>query len=115
MVGPLRPQTDARAVVEPLTDFVADRTRDGRAFRMLCITDKFDCESLAIRVARKSGGTPKRFDRRSSAYRLCMTAWYDRLWRETDVYLRLLLIACARNQRGHCEYAESDHSQGHGN
>ena len=61
MVGPLRPQTDARAVVEPQTDFVADRTRDGRTFRMLRIIDKFDRESLAIRVARKSSGIPKAF------------------------------------------------------
>ncbi len=34
-------------------DFVADRTHDGRAYRMLCIIDEFTRESLAIRVARK--------------------------------------------------------------
>jgi putative transposase len=34
-------------------DFVADRTHDGRPFRMLCIIDEFTRESLAIRVARK--------------------------------------------------------------
>ena len=34
-------------------DFVADRTHDGKAFRMLCIIDEFSRESLAIRVARK--------------------------------------------------------------
>jgi hypothetical protein len=32
-------------------DFVADRTYDGKAFRMLCIIDEFSRESLAIRVA----------------------------------------------------------------
>lgn len=30
-------------------DFVADRTHDGKAFRMLCIIDEFSRESLAIR------------------------------------------------------------------
>lgn len=34
-------------------DFVADRTHDGRAFRMLCIIDEFTREALAIRVARR--------------------------------------------------------------
>jgi putative transposase len=34
-------------------DFVADRTHDGKAFRMLCIIDEFTRESLAIKVARK--------------------------------------------------------------
>jgi putative transposase len=34
-------------------DFVSDRTHDGKAFRMLCIIDKFSRENLAIRVARK--------------------------------------------------------------
>jgi len=34
-------------------DFVADRTHDGKAFRMLCIIDEFTREALAIRVARK--------------------------------------------------------------
>ena len=38
-------------------DFVADRTHDGRAFRMLCIIDEFTRESLAIRVARKLKAT----------------------------------------------------------
>jgi len=38
-------------------DFVADRTYDGRAFRMLCIIDEFTRESLAIRVARKLKAT----------------------------------------------------------
>ncbi len=34
-------------------DFVADRTHDGKAFRMLCIIDEFTREALAIRVDRK--------------------------------------------------------------
>jgi transposase InsO family protein len=34
-------------------DFVADRTHDGEALRMLCIIDEFSRESLAILVARK--------------------------------------------------------------
>jgi transposase InsO family protein len=34
-------------------DFVEDRTRDGRKFRMLCVVDEFTREALAIRVARK--------------------------------------------------------------
>ncbi len=34
-------------------DFVEDRTRDGRKFRMLCVVDEFSRECLAIRVARK--------------------------------------------------------------
>ena len=34
-------------------DFVADRTHDGRAFRMLTIIDEYSRECLAIRVARK--------------------------------------------------------------
>lgn len=38
-------------------DFVADRTHDGKAFRMLCIIDEFSRESLAIRVARKLKAT----------------------------------------------------------
>jgi putative transposase len=33
-------------------DFLADRTHDGKAFRMLCIIDEFTRESLAIRIAR---------------------------------------------------------------
>ena len=33
-------------------DFVADRTHEGRAFRMLCIIDEFTREALAIWVAR---------------------------------------------------------------
>jgi putative transposase len=37
-------------------DFVADRTHDGKAFRMLCILDDTR-ESLAIRVARKLRAT----------------------------------------------------------
>jgi transposase InsO family protein len=36
-------------------DFVEDRTRDGRKFRMLCVVDEFTRETLAIRVARKLG------------------------------------------------------------
>jgi transposase InsO family protein len=36
-------------------DFVEDRTRDGRKFRMLCVVDEFSREALAIRVARKLG------------------------------------------------------------
>jgi putative transposase len=34
-------------------DFVADRTRDTRKFRMLCVVDEFTREALAIRVARR--------------------------------------------------------------
>lgn len=34
-------------------DFVEDRTRDGRKFRMLNVVDEFTRECLAIRVARK--------------------------------------------------------------
>src|SRR3712207_4793653 len=34
-------------------DFVEDRTRDGRKFRMLCVVDEFTREALAIGVARK--------------------------------------------------------------
>jgi len=34
-------------------DFVQDRTQDGRAFRMLCIIDKFTRRCLAIVVARR--------------------------------------------------------------
>lgn len=34
-------------------DFVEDRTRDARKFRMLCVVDGFTREALAIRVARK--------------------------------------------------------------
>lgn len=33
-------------------DFVEDRTRDGRKFRMLNVVDEFTRECLAIRVAR---------------------------------------------------------------
>ncbi len=36
-------------------DFVEDRTRNGRKFRMLCVFDEFTREALAIRVARKLG------------------------------------------------------------
>jgi putative transposase len=36
-------------------DFVEDRTRDGRRFRILCVVDEFTREALAIRVARKLG------------------------------------------------------------
>ncbi len=38
-------------------DFVAERTHDGKAFRMLCIIDEFTREALAIRVARKLKAT----------------------------------------------------------
>jgi putative transposase len=38
-------------------DFVEDRTRDGRTFRMLCVIDEFTREALAIRVARKLDST----------------------------------------------------------
>ena len=38
-------------------DFVADRTHDGKAFRMLCVIDEFTRESIAIRVARKLKST----------------------------------------------------------
>jgi putative transposase len=34
-------------------DFVEDRTREGRKFRMLCVVDEFTREALAIRVARR--------------------------------------------------------------
>ena len=34
-------------------DFVEDRTRDGRKFRVLCVVDEFTREALAIRVARR--------------------------------------------------------------
>ena len=34
-------------------DFVEDRTRDGRKFRMLNVVDEFTRECLAIRVARR--------------------------------------------------------------
>ena len=34
-------------------DFVEDRTRDGRKFRMLCVVDEFTRVALAIRVARR--------------------------------------------------------------
>jgi transposase InsO family protein len=34
-------------------DFVADRTHDGKAYRMLCIIDEFTREALAIKVARR--------------------------------------------------------------
>jgi transposase InsO family protein len=34
-------------------DFVEDRTRDTRKFRMLCVVDEFTREALAIRVGRK--------------------------------------------------------------
>ena len=36
-------------------DFVEDRTRDGRKFRMLNVLDEFTRECLSIRVARKLG------------------------------------------------------------
>jgi transposase InsO family protein len=36
-------------------DFVEDRTREGRKFRLLCVVDEFTRECLAIRVARKLG------------------------------------------------------------
>ena len=38
-------------------DFVEDRTRDGRKFRMLCVIDEVTREALAIRVARKLDST----------------------------------------------------------
>jgi putative transposase len=38
-------------------DFVEDRTRDGRKFRMLCVVDEFTREALAIRVARRLAST----------------------------------------------------------
>jgi transposase InsO family protein len=34
-------------------DFVEDRTRDARKFRMLCVVDEFTREALAIKVARR--------------------------------------------------------------
>ena len=36
-------------------DFVEDRTRDGRKFRMLNVVDEFTRECLCIRVGRKLG------------------------------------------------------------
>tara|TARA_R110000824_G_C15136868_1_gene669604 strand:+ start:417 stop:1280 length:864 start_codon:yes stop_codon:yes gene_type:complete len=38
-------------------DFVADRTHDGKAYRLLCIIDEFTREALAIRVARRLNST----------------------------------------------------------
>lgn len=38
-------------------DLVADRTHDGKAFRMLCIIDEFTRENLAIHIARKLKAT----------------------------------------------------------
>jgi len=38
-------------------DFVADRTHDEKAYRMLCIIDEFTREALAIRVARRLNST----------------------------------------------------------
>jgi len=38
-------------------DFVADRTHDGKAYRMLCIIDEFTREALAIRIARRLKAT----------------------------------------------------------
>ena len=38
-------------------DFVADRTHEGKAYRMLCIIDEFTREALAIRVARRLRAT----------------------------------------------------------
>ena len=38
-------------------DFVADRTHNGKAYRMLCIIDEFTREALAIRVARRLNST----------------------------------------------------------
>jgi len=46
----LRPECDNHVCAY---DFVEDRTRDGRKFRMLCVVDEFTREALAIRVARK--------------------------------------------------------------
>ncbi len=34
-------------------DFVEDRTRGGRKFRMMCVVDEFTREALAIQVARR--------------------------------------------------------------
>ncbi len=34
-------------------DFVEDRTREGRKFRMLCVVDEFTREALPIRVGRR--------------------------------------------------------------
>jgi transposase InsO family protein len=38
-------------------DFVADRTHDGKAYRMLCIIDEFTREALAIKVGRRLNAT----------------------------------------------------------
>jgi putative transposase len=38
-------------------DFVADRTSNGKAFRMLTVVDEYTRECLAIRVERKLGST----------------------------------------------------------
>jgi len=35
------------------SDFVEDRTYDGRKYRMFCILDECTCECLKIRVARR--------------------------------------------------------------
>ena len=48
----LRPERPGHAWAH---DFVGDRTRDGRRFRMLDVVDEFTRECLAIRVARKLG------------------------------------------------------------
>jgi transposase InsO family protein len=38
-------------------DFVANRTHDDKAFRILCVIDEFMRESISIRVARKLKST----------------------------------------------------------
>jgi putative transposase len=38
-------------------DFVADRTHDGRKFRMLCVIDEFTRQALAIKVKRRLNST----------------------------------------------------------
>ncbi len=52
---PERPERPERPDHVWACDFVEDRTRDGREFRMLCVVDEFTREALAIRVARKLG------------------------------------------------------------
>lgn len=48
----LRPERPNRVWAH---DFVEDRTRDGRGFRVLNVVDEFTRECLAIRAARKLG------------------------------------------------------------